>query len=149
MQFIPDGVLRSFRALDTRDPATPRFDHRDAELRGGIDSKFVIHDNLVLDVTANPDFSQIESDQPQITVNQRFEVFFPETRPFFQENSNYFQTPINLVFTRRIVDPKWGLRLTGKDGPWAVGMLVADTASPSERVLPDNPLFNQHALFAV
>ena len=83
----------------------------------------------------NPDFSQIESDEPQVTVNQRFEVQFPEKRPFFLENSNYFQTPIPLLFTRRIVDPKWGVRLTGKDGPWAVGMLVADDASPGERSL--------------
>src|SRR5207245_8949693 len=104
IQFFPYGVLRSFRALDTRDPAAPHFAHRDAEFRGGIDSKFVLHDNLVLDVTANPDFSQVESDEPQITVNQRFEVFFPERRPFFLENSDYFKTPIDLCFTRRIGD---------------------------------------------
>src|SRR5262249_36049462 len=98
---------------------------------------------------ANPDFSQIESDQPQVTVNQRFEVFFPEKRPFFEENANYFQTPINLAFTRRIVDPKWGVRLTGKDGPVGLGVMVADTASPSEEVTPGNPLFDHHALFSI
>ena len=64
---------------------------------------------FVLDATVNPDFSQIESDQPQITVNQRFEVFFPEKRPFFLENSNYFTTPINVVFTRDIGHPEYGL----------------------------------------
>ena len=60
----------------------------------GLDAKAVLKDKFVLDATANPDFSQVESDEPQVTVNQRFEVQFPEKRPFFLENSNYFQTPI-------------------------------------------------------
>ena len=148
-QLIPYGIFRSFKELDLQDPNQPTYSQRAAFGQLGLDAKVVLKDKFVLDMTANPDFSQIESDQPQVTVNQRFEVLFPETRPFFLENSNYFQTPIQLLFTRRIVDPKWGVRLTGKDGPWAVGMLVADTASPSERVSPDNPLFDQHALFAV
>jgi hypothetical protein len=149
LQLIPYGIFRSFKELDLTDPNAPAYSQRQAFGQVGLDAKVVLKDKFVLDLTANPDFSQIESDEPQVTVNQRFEVFFPEKRPFFQENSNYFQTPINLAFTRRIVDPKWGVRLTGKDGPWAAGMLVAETASPSERVSPDNPLFDQHALFGI
>ncbi len=149
LQLIPYGIFRSFKEIDLTNPDQPAYSQRTAFGQAGLDAKIVLKDKFVLDLTANPDFSQIESDQPQVTVNQRFEVFFPETRPFFQENANYFQTPINLAFTRRIVDPKWGVRLTGKDGPWGVGMLVADTASPSEEVVPGNPLFNQHALFAI
>jgi hypothetical protein len=149
LQLIPYGLFRSFKEPNLSDPNQPFFSKRAAFGQAGLDAKAVLKDKFVLDATINPDFSQIESDQPQVTVNQRFETFFPETRPFFQENANYFQTPINLVFTRRIVDPKWGVRLTGKDGPWAVGMLVAETASPSEEVSADNPLFNHHALFAV
>jgi hypothetical protein len=149
LQLIPYGLFRSFKEPNLSDPNRPFYSKRAAFGQAGLDAKAVLKDKFVLDATINPDFSQIESDQPQVTVNQRFEIFFPETRPFFQENANYFQTPINLVFTRRIVDPKWGVRLTGKDGPWAVGMLVAETASPSEEVSADNPLFNHHALFAV
>jgi hypothetical protein len=96
----------------------------------GLDAKFVIKDALVLDVMANPDFSQIESDEPQVTVNQRFEVFFPERRPFFLENNDVFQTPTNLVFTRRIIDPSAGVKLTGKQGPYAIGALLANDESP-------------------
>jgi hypothetical protein len=149
LQLIPYGIFRSFKEPDLTDPDHPFYSQRAAFGQAGLDAKIVLKDKFVLDLTANPDFSQIESDQPQVTVNQRFEVFFPEKRPFFQENANYFQTPINLAFTRRIVDPKWGLRLTGKDGPWGVGMLVAETESPSEEVTTDNPLFNQHALFGI
>jgi hypothetical protein len=70
-----------------------------------MDAKFVIHDHFVLDLTANPDFSQVESEDPQITVNQRFEVYFPEKRPFFLENEDYFRTPLDLFFTRNIRRP--------------------------------------------
>ena len=148
-QLIPYGIFRSYRDLDLRDLDHPTFSQRDAFAQIGLDAKAVIKDKFVLDATANPDFSQIESDDPQITVNQRFEVQFPEKRPFFLENSNYFLTPIPLLFTRRIVDPQWGARLTGKDGPWAVGLLVADDASPGTEVAPDNALYGQHAYFAV
>jgi hypothetical protein len=149
MQFIPYGVLRSFHALDTRDPSAPKFDNSPAEFRGGLDSKFIMHDNLVLDVTANPDFSQVESDEPQITVNQRFEVFFPEKRPFFLENSDYFKTPIDLFFTRRIGDPQFGARLTGKVGDYSLGFLSSDDRGPGN-IVPDNsPLAGDRATFNI
>ena len=148
-QLIPYGIFRSFKELDLRDPFNPTYSQRDAYGQVGLDAKVVLKDKFVLDVTANPDFSQVESDEPQVTANQRFEVFFPEKRPFFLENSNYFQTPINLVFTRRIEEPKWGVRLTGKDGPWAVGMLVADDAAPGQEVPRNDPLADKHALFAI
>ena len=155
LQLIPYGVFRSFKELDLRDPNDPKYTQRAAFGQFGLDAKAVLKDKFVLDATANPDFSQVESDDPQVTVNQRFEVQFPEKRPFFLENSNYFQTPIQLLFTRRIADPKWGVRLTGKDGPWAVGTLVAGTDSPGEAVTPrspgepGNPLFGKHALFVI
>src|SRR5215471_21120953 len=122
MQFMPYTSVGAFRSLDERDPTGDRFTGKHVEPKAGLDSKIVIKDSLVLDTTINPDFGQIESDDPQVTVNQRFEVFFPEKRPFFQENSNFFQTPLQLVFTRRIGDPLYGVRLTGKEGPYAIGM---------------------------
>ena len=116
VQLIPYAFFRSFRALDVSDLAQPRFVSDAAESRLGLDAKFVLKDSVVVDATVNPDFSQVESDEPQVTVNQRFEVFFPEKRPFFLENASFFQTPINLVFTRRIRDPSVGVRLTGQVG---------------------------------
>jgi hypothetical protein len=132
IQLIPYGTFNAFRALDTRDPNQARFTGAHARPQAGLDAKIVIHDSLVLDLTANPDFSQVESDDPQVTVNQRFEVYFPEKRPFFLENGNYFDTPFPLVFTRRIGDPKAGARLTGKLGRWAIGYFGIDDTAPRE-----------------
>jgi len=149
MQFIPYGLFRAFRGLDLRDAGAPRFTARTAKLDGGLDSKFIFRDSLVLDVTAEPDFSQIESDQPQVTVSQRFEVFFPEKRPFFLENASYFSTPINLFFTRRIANPQFGARLTGKVGRYSIGALLADDRSPG-LIVPDNdPLAGRRAHFGI
>jgi hypothetical protein len=149
MQVIPYGFLRSFRALDTRDPNLPRFESRSAEPDSGVDGKVVFKDSFALDVAVNPDFSQVESDEPQITVNQRFEQFFPEKRPFFLENMNFFENPLHLLFTRRIADPQFGFRLTGKRGRYAVGALYADDESPGKAVPPNDPLAGKRAHFAV
>ncbi|HEY7403147.1 MAG TPA: DUF5916 domain-containing protein [Candidatus Angelobacter sp.] len=149
MQFIPYTSVGAFRSLDERDPAGDRFTGKHVDPKAGLDSKIVIKDSLVLDTTINPDFGQIESDDPQVTVNQRFAVFFPEKRPFFQENSNFFQTPLNLVFTRNIADPLFGVRLTGKTGPWAIGAMMANDRSPNDSVIDTDPLSGQAAYFGV
>lgn len=149
IQLIPYGSFRRFRALDQiSEPHRPHFIN-DTQFDGGLDAKFVVKDNFVLDVTVNPDFSQVESDQPQITANQRFEVFFPERRPFFLENSDFFNTPLNLVFTRRIADPQFGARLTGKAGPYAIGALVMDDQAPGRQVAANDPSRNTRALFTL
>ena len=147
MQFTPYGIFRSFRSVDTRD-SIPYFDAAD-QGRIGLDSKFILHDSLVLDVTANPDFSQVESDQPEITTNQRYEVFFPEKRPFFLENSDYFSTPLDLVFTRRIEDPQFGTRLTGRVGPYSLGMFAVNDRGPGYDVADTDPSFHKDAYFGI
>lgn len=149
IQLIPYGLLRGFRDIDDRDPNHPSFESKTLQPEIGLDAKFILHDSFVLDATINPDFSQIESDQPQIIVNQRFAVFFPEKRPFFLENSNYFTSPIDLVFTRNIAHPEFGLRLTGKSGPWAVGVLGSDDRAPGETLPVTDPHAGDRATFAI
>ena len=146
VQMIPYGFLSRARLLDAGKPAF--FNSKD-EWRGGLDSKVVLRDALALDLTLNPDFSQVESDDPQVIVNRRFEVMFPEKRPFFLENAGFFETPQSLFFSRRIADPEFGGRLTGKVGRWAIGALAADDRAPGRSVSPTDPLYGRHAVIGV
>jgi hypothetical protein len=74
----------------------------------GVDAKLGVTSNLVLDATANPDFGQVEADQVELNLT-RFESFFPEKRPFFLEGADVYQTPIQLLYSRRIGRPANGL----------------------------------------
>ena len=144
-QLIPYLTFTHARDLDF---PIPRY-ATTIDTRAGLDGKVVLHNSFTLDLTLNPDFSQVESDDPQVTVNQRFEVYFPEKRPFFTENSAFFDTPINLFFSRRIVDPGFGARLTGKVGRWALGVLAADDRAPGKRVDDSDPLHGERATILV
>ena len=103
-------LLRTFTTIrfGALDRATGRFRDRDPSPEGGVNLKYGVTSNLTADVTFNPDFSQVESDLPQIEVNQRFALFYPELRPFFLEGAEIFdvRAPITAVHTRRIVDPR-------------------------------------------
>jgi hypothetical protein len=133
IQFIPYGLLAGDHFLNQPSPPftnfAPGFQNA-FEHRAGLDAKFVAKDALTFDVTLNPDFSQVETDDPQVTINQRFAVFFPEKRPFFIENAGFFETPVNLFFSRQIADPQFGARMTGKIGKWTLGALAIDDRQP-------------------
>jgi hypothetical protein len=114
--------------------------------QAGLDAKVVVRDTFTFDVALNPDFSHVEADTPQVTVNQRYEVYFPERRPYFLENAAFFETPVDLFFSRRIVDPTAGVRLTGKAGPWTVGVLAGDDRAPGQGLPAADPLSGARAL---
>jgi hypothetical protein len=149
IDLIPYGIMRGFRSLDTNDPSNTYFQKAVAQGQAGLDAKFVIRDHFVLDMTANPDFSQVESEDPQITVNQRFEVYFPEKRPFFLENEDFFRTPFDLFFTRNIQDLSAGIRLTGKEGPYSVGLMSTDDRAPGLAVPNYFPLGGTRSYFTI
>jgi hypothetical protein len=149
IQLIPYGLLNSFHTVDDRYPAQAYYQNRAFGGTVGLDGKIILNDSLVLDATANPDFSQVESDEPQVTVNQRYRVYFPEKRPFFIENADYFHTPIDLFFTRNIVNPDAGIRLTGKTGPYSLGILASDDRAPGLIVSPADPLFKSRSYFSI
>ncbi|HWC17496.1 MAG TPA: DUF5916 domain-containing protein [Terriglobales bacterium] len=138
-QIVPYTAFVNSKLLETNDGSPTVFKQNGAEFRGGMDLKAVWHDKLTFDMTANPDFSQVEADDPQVLVNQRFQVFFPEKRLFFLENSSYFQTPIQLLFTRTIVKPDAGTRITGKLGNYGIGLLFADDRATGEALPTTDP----------
>ncbi len=81
--------------------------------------------NITLTGAINPDFSQIEADAVQLAVNERFELFFDEKRPFFLESADYFETGLQLLYTRMIADPLFAAKLTGKVGRHTIGVIAA------------------------
>ncbi len=109
-----------------------RSEFPDGELRAGpadrdvgLGLRWGVTSGVSVDVTANPDFSQVEADVPQLEINERFALFFPEKRPFFLEGADFFNTTIPAVFTRSIVDPSVGGKVTGKVAKYAMGFLAA------------------------
>lgn len=102
----------------------------------GGDAKVQLSQSLTLDLTVNTDFAQVEADDQQVNLS-RFSLFFPEKRPFFLENSGYFQVGTGgseLFFSRRIgieqgqpVPIRGGGRLSGRTGGFNVGLLHIQT----------------------
>ena len=128
LEIMPVATAIQLGSLDT---ARGDFVSGRAEPEGGVNVKYGITSNLTADFTFNPDFSQIESDRPQIEINQRFALFYPELRPFFLEGAEIFNVfgPINFVHTRTIRDPDWGAKITGKVGRTSIGFLAANDAA--------------------
>jgi hypothetical protein len=87
-------------------------------------TKYGITSDLILDGTCNPDFSQIEADAGQVDVNLRYDLFYPEKRPFFLEGTENFRIGatavseldpiVSIIHTRTIINPLLGMKLTGK-----------------------------------
>src|SRR6266496_2188783 len=106
----------------------------------GVNLRWGLTQNLNLSGTANPDFSQVEADVGQVTVNQRFALFYPEKRPFFLEGLEQFDTPNRLIYTRRITQPVAGAKLTGKAGATNIAYLAA--VDQEDAATGKNPVFN-------
>lgn len=137
-QIIPYAYLQRARTLDTSDPMHPVW-QRDDKPRVGLDAKFVIANAFATDVTIHPDFSEVESDDPQVQVNQRYRVQFPEKRPIFLENAGFFTTPQPLFYSRAVADPDIGARVTGRSGDLTVGGLLIDDKAPGRALDASDP----------
>ncbi|OGD16210.1 MAG: hypothetical protein A2W20_03160 [Candidatus Aminicenantes bacterium RBG_16_66_30] len=99
----------------------------------GANFKLGLSSNTTLDMTANPDFSQIEADEPRIDYNLRYALRYNEKRPFFLEGMEIFNSPeIETVYTRQINDPIFGAKASGKSGRFTYGLLSAYDMHPTE-----------------
>jgi Domain of unknown function (DUF5916) len=110
------------------------------ELGGSV--RWGVTNNLNLNATANPDFSQVESDAGQFLFDPRNELFFSEKRPFFLDGIEQFTTPSTLIYTRRIVQPVAAAKLTGKGFGTDIALLSAvddPGVSPSG---DEHPVYN-------
>lgn len=117
----------TFSRQDTKDALSGNWNEGDTDVQAGMDLRFGVTQNMVLNATINPDFSQVEADTNQLGVNTTFALFYDEKRPFFLDGASYFDTErLNLVHTRNVAEPDYGLKLTGKSGDHSYGLLMAN-----------------------
>ena len=99
---------------------------KDNNIDAGIDLRWSPNTNTFINATINPDFSSVETDSAQLSVNKTFSLFYNEKRSFFLENSDYFSSNYDLVHTRNIVDPDFGIKLTGRTDKYSYGLFVTN-----------------------
>jgi hypothetical protein len=122
-------------------PGALGYEHDFGNPQFGGNVRWGITNNLTLNGTVKPDFSQVESDAGQLAFDPRQALFFAEKRPFFLEGSELFQVPNNLIYTRRIVQPVAAVKLAGKALGTNVGLLSA-VDEQFASVTGSNPVFN-------
>ena len=88
-----------------------------------------------LSTTWNPDFSQVEADELDFEINRRFVLTFDERRPFFLEGREMLEGFGNLVFSRRVVDPRWGVRALNRGASHSAALLMTRETSDT-RIVP-------------
>ena len=103
-------------------------------VRPGLDARIALTPDLGLAATLNPDFSQVEGDVGQINLNQRFAFFYPERRPFFLNGVEAYADNAQTLYTRSVVDPVYGVKLSGRQGRIGLGLLHALDQSPNPTV---------------
>ena len=140
LPYVIGGASQNFRIDEGR---------TDTKLTGGLDIKYSLTPGLTLDGTLNTDFAQVEVDDVQINLT-RFDLFFPEKRPFFLENSGFFEfgspREVEIFFSRRIgldenrqqVPIDGGARMSGKVGKYQIGVLNMQTRDVEGRTPANN-----------
>ncbi len=128
----------------------------------GLDLKYGVTPNLTADLTFNTDFAQVEADQEQVNLT-RFDLFFPEQRPFFLEGASIFDVgiprpsfrrppPLLLFYSRQIglaegraIPILGGGKMTGKIGPYGIGILnvLTNTFEEEETSIPEQDMFSE------
>jgi Domain of unknown function (DUF5916) len=137
-QFAADSALSGGQFFSSQKPLGYNIERPKGSV--GADVKFALTSSVIVNATINPDFSQVESDDDQVRVNQRFTLFQTEKRPFFLEGRDAFEIPRSpeesfsnigdLFYSRAIVDPSAGARLTAKQGRVTVASLYARDDQP-------------------
>jgi hypothetical protein len=122
IEIVP--TLTASRTDEREDLPDGPLENGDPDIDLGLTARWGFTPNLTLSGTINPDFSQVEADALQLTVNRPFAIFFPELRPFFMEGADFFETQMNIVYTRVMREPAWGLKVTGKEGSHTIGAYV-------------------------
>lgn len=125
LELIPYFVGSSSGSLNDEEDPVSGFENHPVMGRVGGGVKYSPDPGLLIEGVLNPDFSQVESDAGQISVNTTFALFYPEKRPFFLEGSDLFQNRTNIFYSRTINNPLGALKLSGKSGVLSFSYLAA------------------------
>jgi len=134
-------ALPAFTFGSIRDRLSPsEWSKADTSTQLGFGIKYGITSSINTEITVNPDFSQVESDEFQVLVNQRYPIFYSEKRPFFMEVQNQFDLAglsgstnmSTAVHTRNIIDPAWGGKIQGDLGKVSFGILASGDEWPGK-----------------
>lgn len=160
LEVVPSITLsESGNRVQANEVPAGRFVNQPVKKQIGVTLKYTISPSVTLDAAINPDFAEIEADAPVVTANQRFPIFFQEKRPFFLEGADIFNSPLQVFYSRNIVDPDVALKLSGKMGKTSFGILAASDNAPgnyaeNERNDPNirpkiDEFLDKNSLFAV
>jgi len=125
-------------AFETYLSGTSDFEQNSNKLSTGLDISMRLNSNMVSNFTINPDFGQVEADPDTIELRDT-ERFLRERRTFFREGSELFRTPLNIYYSRRLIDIDAGAKITGQGKDWALGLIdVQGQISRDEKLLGGN-----------
>jgi len=113
------------------------WENGDFDTRESLDLRWGINQNIFLNATINPDFSQVEADEIQLEINNRFAVFVPERRAFFLDGADYFSNWSRFIHTKLFAEPEYGLKVTGKQDKHSFA-LMSLTDKDTTFLLPGN-----------
>jgi len=123
---------------DSKPQVPGDWDNGDLDTEIGLDFRWGLTNDAVINATINPDFSQIETDSLELDVNTTFSIYYAEKRPFFLDGASYFKSSLfELLYTRTIAEPTLGAKLTGKTGDHSYALMLADDDN-SNILLPTN-----------
>ncbi|MBH0040169.1 carbohydrate binding family 9 domain-containing protein [Pseudoalteromonas sp. SWN166] len=123
---------------DNKSELPGNWDNGDIDTEVGLDLRWGLTKDAVLNATINPDFSQVETDSLELDVNTTYSIYYAEKRPFFLDGASYFKSSLfELLYTRTIAEPTLGAKLTGKTGDHSYALMLADDDN-SNILLPSN-----------
>ncbi|MHC4206188.1 MAG: carbohydrate binding family 9 domain-containing protein [Planctomycetota bacterium] len=119
---IAKAKLDRSPAFETYASATSDFEANSNKGSTGLDISMRLNSNMISAFTINPDFGQVEADPDTIELRDT-ERFLRERRTFFREGSELFKTPLNIYYSRRLIDIDAGAKVTGQGRKWSLGLI--------------------------
>ena len=140
---LTDAVTKSYSLIPYVQGVLQEEQDNTTEL--GLDLRYAPSSNIGFDFSFNPDFATVEADVEQVNLT-RYELSYPEKRPFFLEGTESYRTRIVQFYSRRIGDMQWGAKVNGKVGKWRLNGLASQTDSEAAAISGADALYSAFRL---